>query len=81
MTNSLPPRQRKEFETAIICTLRSEADAWRLLFDKFWEDDGEEYGKAPGEPNADTTALQEGLVVTMLGLGLCQARARAMRQA
>ena len=54
-----PPRpsQRKDFEIAIICALRSEADAVEALFDIFWDDDGKSYGKASGDPNAYTTGV------------------------
>jgi nucleoside phosphorylase len=54
----IPPRptQRKDFEIAIICALRSEADAVEALFDIFW-DDGKSYRKASGDPNAYTTGV------------------------
>jgi nucleoside phosphorylase len=51
------PKQRKDFEIAIICALALEADAVEALFDKFWDDDGEGYGKAPGDPNAYSTGI------------------------
>jgi len=57
MTKPLPPSQRKSFEIAIICALRSEADAVEALFDIFWDDEGKSYGKAPGDPNAYTTGV------------------------
>jgi hypothetical protein len=57
MTEPSPPSQRKDFEIAIICALRSEADAVEALFDRFWDDDGKRYGKAPGDPNAYTTGV------------------------
>jgi len=49
------PTGRGDFEIAIICALKSEADAVEALFDEFW--DGEMYGKAPGDPNAYTTGV------------------------
>src|SRR5437762_9820089 len=55
MTFPPPPGQRKDFEIAVICALRIEADAVEALFDKFWEDDNYLYGKAPGDTNAYTT--------------------------
>jgi nucleoside phosphorylase len=51
------PTGRGDFEIAIICALRLEADAVEALFDKFWGDDGEIYGKVPGDPNAYTTGV------------------------
>jgi nucleoside phosphorylase len=57
MAKPSPPTQREDFEIAIICALQSEADAVEALFDKFWDDDGKTYGKAPGDPNAYTTGV------------------------
>lgn len=57
MASPPQPRDRKDFNVAVICALRSEADAVEALFDKFWGDDGEMYGKAPGDPNAYTTGV------------------------
>jgi nucleoside phosphorylase len=57
MTKPSPPTQRKDFEIAIICALKSEADAVEALFDKFWDEDGKTYKKAPGDPNAYTTGV------------------------
>ena len=52
MTDPSPPKSRLDFEIAVICALRLEADAVEALFDKFWDDDGDKYGKAPGDTNA-----------------------------
>jgi nucleoside phosphorylase len=52
-----PPSHRREFEIAIICALRLEANAVEALFDKFWDDDNHIYGKAFGDPNAYTTGV------------------------
>jgi len=49
-----PPRNRRDFEIAIICALPLEANCVHAVFDQFWEDD---YGKAPGDPNAYTTGV------------------------
>lgn len=43
------PRDRRQFELAILCALPLEASAVFALFDEFWENT---YGKAPGDPNA-----------------------------
>lgn len=51
----LQPKDRDGFEIAIICALRSEADAVEVLFDEYWDGDGDRYGKAPGDTNAYTT--------------------------
>ncbi|KAL2680329.1 hypothetical protein Neosp_007926 [[Neocosmospora] mangrovei] len=46
---------RKDFEVAIICALRLEYDAISYLFDEFWDEDGDQYGKALGDTNHYTT--------------------------
>ena len=64
------PTGRGDFEIAIICALRLEADAVEALFDNFW--DGEMYGKAPGDPNAYTTGaigLHNVVLAHMPGMG------------
>jgi nucleoside phosphorylase len=54
MADRRRPRDRSEFEIAVICALTIESDAVQALFDEFWEDD-QSFGKAPGDPNAYTT--------------------------
>lgn len=49
------PSNRQEFEVAIICALALEFDAISLLFDQFWDEDGDPYGRASGDPNYYTT--------------------------
>jgi nucleoside phosphorylase len=51
------PRSRRDFEIAIICALRLEADAVHAVFDKLWEDEGKHYGKAPRDENAYTPGV------------------------
>lgn len=48
---SLRPSRRENFEIAIICALPLEYDAVSLVFDEFWDEDGDEYGRAPGDYN------------------------------
>ncbi|CZR68592.1 uncharacterized protein PAC_18491 [Phialocephala subalpina] len=55
MAKVVPPKDRDGFEIAIICALQSEADAVEALFDKYWDEDGDRYGKAPGDTNTYTT--------------------------
>ena len=57
MTEISAPRDRNGFETAIICALKSEADAVEASFDKFWDDDGDPYGRAPGDTNSYTMGV------------------------
>ncbi|KAF4459629.1 kinesin light chain [Fusarium albosuccineum] len=49
------PSRRDDFEVAIICALPLEYDAVCYVFDEFWDDDGDHYGRAPGDPNYYTT--------------------------
>lgn len=50
-----PRSGRDDFEVAVICALPSEYDAVSFLFDEFWDEDGDQYGKASGDPNHYTT--------------------------
>ena len=52
---AVQPKDRDGFEIAIICVLRSEADAVEALFDEYWDEDGDRYGKALGDTNTYTT--------------------------
>ncbi|KAN0081030.1 hypothetical protein V8E54_004234 [Elaphomyces granulatus] len=56
-TQSSPsqPRDRTNFEIAIICALPLEASAVSALFDKRWDD--QRYGKAPRDSNAYSTGV------------------------
>ena len=54
MDESRRPRDRNDFDIAIICALQIESDAVEALFDEIWEDDCV-YGKAPTDPNSYTT--------------------------
>lgn len=49
------PGGRKDFQIVIICALITEYDAVALLFDQFWDDDDEPYGRVPGDTNSYTT--------------------------
>ncbi|KAF4991981.1 hypothetical protein FDECE_13845 [Fusarium decemcellulare] len=49
------PSRRDDFEVAIICALPLEYDAISYAFDEFWDDNGDQYGRAPGDPNSYTT--------------------------
>ncbi|VUC29320.1 unnamed protein product [Clonostachys rosea] len=50
-----PPTCREEFEIAIICALGHEYTAVEDVIDQFWDDNGDNYGKLPGDPNDYTT--------------------------
>jgi nucleoside phosphorylase/tetratricopeptide (TPR) repeat protein len=49
------PSRRDDFEVAIICALPLEYDAVVLLFDEFWDKDGDKFGRAAGDFNTYTT--------------------------
>jgi len=49
------PRRREDFQIAIICALPLEYDAVSLLFDQFWDEEGEQYGRAQGDANTYTS--------------------------
>ncbi|KAI0410230.1 purine and uridine phosphorylase [Xylaria grammica] len=49
------PSHREDFQIALICALPLEYDAATLQFDEFWDEDGEQYGRAPGDTNTYTT--------------------------
>jgi len=55
MPGSAQPSRREEFEIALICALPLEYDAVSLLFDRFWDENGDSYGRAVGDPNTYTT--------------------------
>lgn len=49
------PKDRTGFDVAIICALQIEADAVEAVFDHFWDEDSDRYGKALGDQNAYRT--------------------------
>ncbi|KAI0537082.1 purine and uridine phosphorylase [Xylaria digitata] len=55
VSNSSRPSSRQDFQIALICALPLEYDAVTLQFDEFWDEDGEQYGRAPGDTNTYTT--------------------------
>jgi nucleoside phosphorylase len=55
MASSPQPADRKSFRIAIICALPREADAITLLFDQFWDEARDLYGRADGDTNTYIT--------------------------
>ncbi|KAF5127202.1 hypothetical protein E5D57_008130 [Metarhizium anisopliae] len=49
------PSSREDFEIAILCALPLEYDAIALQFDEFWDKDGDQFGRAVGDPNTYST--------------------------
>ncbi|SPO07530.1 uncharacterized protein DNG_10224 [Cephalotrichum gorgonifer] len=54
-TPNSPPADRNEFQVAIVCALPLEYDALSLLIDRYWDENGDRYGRAPGDENTYTT--------------------------
>lgn len=54
MTSQRPPG-RGSFRVAIICALLREDDAVNLLFDAFWDGEGDPYGRADNNTNTYIT--------------------------
>lgn len=52
---SQPPHGRGQFHIAIICALAREADAVALLFDHFWDEPRDAYGRADSDTNTYIT--------------------------
>ncbi|KAJ4855010.1 NACHT domain-containing protein [Trichoderma breve] len=52
---ALRPTSRDDFEIAIVCAKDLEYDAVCLLVDGFWNEDGDSFGRAIGDPNTYTT--------------------------
>lgn len=49
------PSCREDFQIALICALPLEYDAVVLQFDEFWDEEGQQYGRASGDTNTYTT--------------------------
>ncbi|EXJ69000.1 uncharacterized protein A1O5_07935 [Cladophialophora psammophila CBS 110553] len=74
------PRERGDFEIALICALPLEAECVQELFDKFWEDEGKNFRKAPGDPSVYTTGVigdHNAVLAYMPGIGTTPAAAVA----
>ena len=67
-SSRIRPSRREDFRIALICALPLEYDAVALQFDEFWDEDGEEYGRAPGDTNTYTTGRigNHNVVLTIL---------------
>ncbi|KAF4451680.1 hypothetical protein F53441_5359 [Fusarium austroafricanum] len=52
MDSTLPPTDRSSFRIAIVCALPREADAVTLLFDQFWDETDDPFGRADGDTNS-----------------------------
>lgn len=68
MAQFTQPASRDEFRVAIICALTVEADAIVLLFDQFWDEEGDIFGRADGDNNSYITGRlgKHNVVLAML---------------
>ncbi|UKZ79414.1 hypothetical protein TrVFT333_007167 [Trichoderma virens FT-333] len=55
MAHPMQPTSRDQFHIAIICALPREADAVTLLFDQFWDEESDPFGRANGDTNTYIT--------------------------
>ncbi|KAL7918287.1 hypothetical protein ACQKWADRAFT_247876 [Trichoderma austrokoningii] len=53
-TTIAPPR-REDFNIAVICAIVTEYNAVCQIFDEFWDEEGDQYGRAEGDLNTYTT--------------------------
>ncbi|KAM0334755.1 hypothetical protein ACHAPQ_004940 [Fusarium lateritium] len=82
MATVQPPAGRKDFRFAIVCALPREADAVTLLFDHFWDQDRDPYGRADGDTNTYITGCigEHNIVLAVLpNIGTISAAATAAR--
>lgn len=49
------PSNRQGFQIAIICALKTEHNTISLIFDEFWDKEGDRYGRAEGDTNSYKT--------------------------
>ncbi|KAL6695088.1 nucleoside phosphorylase domain-containing protein [Trichoderma pleuroticola] len=78
MAQFIKPTSRDQFHIAIICALPREADAVMLLYDEFWDEDGDPFGRAKGDTNTYYTGRigKQNVVLAILpGMGTNNAAA------
>jgi len=74
MASTSPPRDRGDFEIAVICALSLEAECVCDVLDKIWED--KKYGRAPRDDNAYTLGVigsHNVVLIHMPGMGTIRA--------
>ncbi|KAH7140326.1 nucleoside phosphorylase domain-containing protein [Dactylonectria estremocensis] len=80
MVSQSQPTHRTDFHVAIICALSKEADAVTLLFDQFWDNDLDPYGRALGDTNTYVTGrigAHDVVLVVLPNMGTTGAAAAA----
>ncbi|KAH7240276.1 nucleoside phosphorylase domain-containing protein [Fusarium redolens] len=80
MASTQPPKDRNSFRVAIVCALPREADAVTLLFDEFWDEISDPYGREDSDTNTYITGRigrHNVVLVTLPGPGTNNAAAGA----
>ncbi|PTB65209.1 purine and uridine phosphorylase [Trichoderma citrinoviride] len=54
-TTTVAPPDRDHFSVAIICAIATEYNAVCHIFDEFWDEEGDQFGRAAGDLNTYTT--------------------------
>ncbi|KAK1241764.1 hypothetical protein MKX07_007587, partial [Trichoderma sp. CBMAI-0711] len=54
-TTAVTPPDRDHFSVAIICAIATEYNAVCHIFDEFWDENGDQFGRAAGDLNTYTT--------------------------
>lgn len=82
MASQQPPADRTGFRFAIVCALPREADAVTLLFDHFWDEVRDPYGRADGDTNTYITGrigVHDTVLAVLPGMGTNNAAAATAR--
>ncbi|KAI1048915.1 hypothetical protein LB506_005170 [Fusarium annulatum] len=71
MSSYQRPAGREDFAVALICALSLEFDAVCMIVDEFWDEDGDQFGKADGDHNMYVTGRidKHNVVIALLGKG------------
>ncbi|KYG13697.1 hypothetical protein FVEG_13952 [Fusarium verticillioides 7600] len=71
MSSYQRPVSREDFPVALVCALPLEFDAVCMVVDEFWDEDGDQFGKAEGDRNMYVTGRidKHNVVIALLGKG------------
>ncbi|KAF5722923.1 MTA SAH nucleosidase [Fusarium mundagurra] len=71
MSSYRRPDGRGDFSVALVCALSLEFDAVCMVVDEFWDEDGDQFGKAEGDRNMYVTGRidKHNVVIVLLGKG------------
>ncbi|KAF5639447.1 MTA SAH nucleosidase [Fusarium tjaetaba] len=79
MSSYQRPAGRADFTVALVCALSLEFDAVCMVVDEFWDEDGDQFGKADGDRNTYVTGRidKHNVVIVLLGKGKVNSAAAA----